>query len=204
VASSCAKQQRNSQGPHILRKITLGHLSSIKRDWTIDIASLADIAGPDMQGALQQLQRTNPYFYRNAKVNRLSFLLGVHPLMIFCHCCMVRPLDLWKDHDEFTRLVYSDAGHHKLKNCANTYKGANGHWPSPAQVFETLLGPPTTAAREHMRHCKAEAAAVAAANLQRRRLLKAAQPRQAKAPPAPVPAPTAGVLPLVAATGSPR
>ena len=105
------------------------------------------MAGPDMQGAMEGFKVANPYIYHHATINRLARLLGVHPLMILCHCCMVRPLIQLESHPDFRNLV-NDSGCQKLFSWAETYRLAHKYWPSPALVFETLLGPPATDARE--------------------------------------------------------
>jgi len=192
-----------SPGPHIIRKIALGHSINMNCKWQVPIKLLAAIGGPDMQGTMEQLKVTHHYFYTTAKVNRLWEWLGIHPMLIYCYCCMVRPLALWEDNPDFPGLVGSDDGHRRLICSAKAYRAAHNFWPSPAQVFETLLGPPTTTARKHKHHKAAFASSKALAFP----LLKDTLRRRAAALPAPVPAatvrPLAGTLPLAAAKDSP-
>jgi len=171
--------------------------------WQVPISFLAAIGGPDMQGTMEQLKVTNPYFYSTAKVNRLWEWLGIHPILIYCCCCLVRPLTRWEDNPDFPDLVGSDDGRRRLMCSAKTYRAAHNFWPSPAQVFESLLGPPTTIAREH----DPRKAAFAASKAQPFPMPKDTLQRRAAALPAPVPAatvlPLAGTLPLAAAKDSP-
>ena len=60
---------------------------------------------------------------------------------------MVRPLALWEDNPRFSDLVATEVGHAELIHSANTYRSIHQYWPSPAQVFESVLGPPTLAAK---------------------------------------------------------
>lgn len=115
---------------------------------------LADIGGPDKQGALEQLRKFNPILYRSTNANRLGQQLGIPPQLIACWCCLVRPLTLWEDAEQFQWLVGTAAGHVALTEVANEYQALNGYWPSPAWVFEKMLGTPTTAARALQRQRK--------------------------------------------------
>jgi hypothetical protein len=141
-----------SPGPHIIRKIALGHSSDLNCQWRVRIQVLAHIAGPDKQGALAQLKHINPHLYKTSFANRLGDRLGgIAPQFISCWCCMVRPLLLWEDHARYPALVGTDAGHSELMFCAKKFRTDTGYWPSPAWVLERLLGPPSPAAKANER-----------------------------------------------------
>ena len=83
----------------------------------------------------------------HGRADRLSKQMGVEPLFISCWCGLVQQLDLWVGNSLFTDLVDTADGHRKIICCANKYRKATNYWPSPAWVFEKLLGPPTPLGR---------------------------------------------------------
>lgn len=135
-------------GPHIIRKIALAYSSSLGCTWhNVPIDHMAAVGGPDRQGAIEQLRAINPLYCRHTSSERLGSRLGILPLYIKLWCCLIRPLAQWEDHPEFHALVSSETGHQALNQYADDYRKANQYWPSPALVFEALLGSPARAAR---------------------------------------------------------
>lgn len=180
-------------GPHILRKILLAHSCNLKCQWRVPIKVIADICGPDMQGALEQLKHINPYFYKTSKAQKLGVRLGIQPPLIALMCCIVRPLALWEDHARFPELVGTAAGHQILNGVACAYRADHQYCPSPALVFEQLLGSPTAAARARERQRKLAVATADAASLNSI-WLRRVRRRRAASLPAPLPAAAAPLL----------
>ena len=111
--------------------------------WRQKVRDLAPLMGPDKQGALDQMRRMYPRHYDVSQANVLGQKLGVHPMYITCWCCMVRPLAKWDGHPRFNHLSSTDDGHAELLTCAKEYRKYHKFWPTPAWVFEKVLGPPS-------------------------------------------------------------
>ena len=125
----------------------MAYSTKLKFAWRVPIKALAIFSGSDSASPLEQFRKGNRHYYAKGRASMLGGHLGIAPQLICCWCYMVRPLALWEHHPEFHALVDTAIGNYKLNHCADIYRAATNYWPSPAWVFEKLLGPPIPPAR---------------------------------------------------------